>query len=94
MDNIRDEIQTWLELVTRSVKNIPFDKEVDWWDIEDVYIGDYHTPNFKALNEELTFEDVYGDAISIDHMSTEILEGDFDRAMKILKRYRGIVLSD
>tara|TARA_R110000823_G_scaffold297559_3_gene417744 strand:+ start:439 stop:738 length:300 start_codon:yes stop_codon:yes gene_type:complete len=94
MDNIRDQIQTWLELVTRAVKNIPFDKEVVWEDIEDVYNGDYYKPKTKAFNEELTFEDVYGDAVSIDHMSSEILEGDFERAMAILKRYRGIVLSE
>jgi hypothetical protein len=33
MRSIREEIQTWLELVARTVNNIPFDKEVDWFDI-------------------------------------------------------------
>ena len=37
MQDIRSEIQNWLELVSRVVKNIPFEQEVDWFDVEDVY---------------------------------------------------------
>ena len=96
MKNIREEIQTWLELVARVVGNIPFDKEIDWGDIESVYNGEHsaaQTPIFKAFNEELSFETVYCDAISIDHMHSEILDEDFGLAMGILKRYKGIILS-
>tara|TARA_R110000772_G_scaffold219651_1_gene330190 strand:- start:96 stop:398 length:303 start_codon:yes stop_codon:yes gene_type:complete len=94
MNNIREEIQTWLELVTRAVKNIPFDKEIHWFDIEEVYIGDYYTPMFSAYNEQLSYESVYSDAVSIDHMSSEILKGDFTQAMILLKRYKGIIITN
>ena len=95
MQDIRQEIQDWLELVTRGAKNIPFDKEVIWEDIEDVYNGgDYETPLYKAMHDQLTFERVFCDAISIDHMCSEICEEDFEIAMKILARYKGILLTD
>jgi hypothetical protein len=94
MIDIRQEIQEWLELVTRSVKNIPFDNKVEWYDIEDIYIGDYYTPEYKSHSELLSFEAVYIDAISIDQMCLEILDGDFEKAMKIIARYKGIFLTD
>jgi hypothetical protein len=97
MKNIRQEIQEWLELVARTVKNIPFDKEVIWEDIEDVYNGshsDRETPMFDAYHEKLSYETVYCDAVSIDHMCAEILYGDFSQAMGILERYRGVVITD
>lgn len=94
MNNIREGIQNWLELVTRGVKNISFDKEIDWFDIEDVYNGDYHTPMFNAYNEQLSYEEVFSDAVSIDHMCAEILAGDFTQAMRLLKRYKGIVITN
>lgn len=96
MKSIREEIQNWLELVARAVKVIPFDKEVDWFDIESVYNGshcDVETPTYIAYNgEELSFETVFSDAISIDHMCSEILNGDFEQAMRIIERYRGVKL--
>jgi predicted RNA methylase len=97
MKNIRQEMQEWLELVARTVKNIPFDKEVIWEDIEDVYNGlhsDAETPIFDAYHEKLSYETVYCDAVGIDHMCQEILKGDFAQAMKILKRYRGVVITN
>ena len=98
MNSIRKEIQTWLELVAKGVKNIPFDKEVDWFDIEDVYNGshsDADTPTYIAYNNEvLSYETVYCDAIAIDHMCQEILNGDFEHAMKLIERYRGVKLTE
>ena len=98
MNSIRKEIQTWLELVARAVKNIPFDCEVEWLDIEDVYNGshsDADTPTYIAYNNEvLSYETVYCDAIAIDHMCQEILNGDFEQAMKIIERYRGVKLTE
>ena len=98
MVSIREEIQTWLELVTRAVKNIPFDKDVDWFDVEDVYNGSHseaETPYYKSYNgDELSFEEVYCDAIAIDHMSQEVMHGDFERAIKIIEKYKGIKLTN
>ena len=98
MESIRKEIQNWLELVARTVKNIPFDKEVDWFDVEDVYTGshsDAETPTYIAYNgETLSYETVYCDAIAIDHMCQEVLNGDFEQAMRIIERYRGVKLTD
>jgi len=96
MITIRDEIQNWLELVTRGVKGIPFNQEVDWGDIESVYNGshcDTLTPTFTTSNgDEITFEEVYCDAISIDHMCSEILNSDFLVTIKLIERYRGVKL--
>ena len=78
MESIRKEIQNWLELVARTIKNIPFDKEVDWFDVEDVYTGshsDAETPTY-------------------DHMCQEVLNGDFEQAMRIIERYRGVKLTE
>jgi hypothetical protein len=94
MNNIREKMQTWLELATRSVKKIPFEKEVQWTDIEDVYHTNCNKPMFIAHHEQLTFENVFCDAISIDHMCAEILEGDFTLALSIINRYSGITLSN
>ena len=98
MKSVRQEIQDWLELVARGVKNIPFDKEVDCFDIEDVYNGshsDAETPTYKAYNDEtLSYETVYCDAIAIDHMCQEVLNGDFEQAMRIIERYRGVKLTN
>ncbi len=96
MQDIRSEIQNWLELVSRVVKNIPFEEEVDWGDIEDVYNGSHSdavTPKYIAYNGEvLSFETVYGDAIAMDHMCSEVLNGDFEQAIRIIERYRGVKL--
>tara|TARA_B100000927_G_scaffold107064_1_gene86570 strand:+ start:592 stop:939 length:348 start_codon:yes stop_codon:yes gene_type:complete len=98
MESVRKEIQNWLELVARTVKNIPFDKEVDWFDVEDVYTGshsDAETPTYIAYNgEKLSYETVYCDAIAIDHMCQEVLNGDFEQAMRIIERYRGVKLTE
>ena len=96
VDNIRNEIQEWLELVTRTVKGIPFDQKVEWGDIEEVYNSSWHEerPTYKAHNEELEFESVYTDAISIDHLSSEVLSDDFATVLELIKRYRGIVISE
>ena len=94
MKSIREEIQEWLELVTRGVKGLPFDLEVEWWDIEDVYNGnhcDAETPSFiTSSGEELSFETVYCDAIAIDHMCSEIMNSDFLMVIKLMERYRGV----
>lgn len=96
MISIRKEIQNWLELVARVVKNIPFDKEVDWGDIEAVYNGshsDAETPTYRAHNgEKLSYETLYCDAVAMDHMCSEVLHGDFEQAMRIIERYRGVKL--
>jgi hypothetical protein len=96
MRSIREEIQTWLELVARTVNNIPFDKEVDWFDIEAVYNGEYsdaETPTYRAHNgEQLTYETVYCDAVALDHMCSEVLNGDFENAIIIIERYTGVTL--
>jgi hypothetical protein len=94
MDNIREEIQEWLELNTRVIKNIPFDKEVLWEDIEDVANGEHSMSIKWEKYGRRTFHWVHSDAVSIDHMCAEILDGDFTKAMEILKRYRGIVITD
>ena len=92
--DIRSEIQNWLELVSRVVKNIPFEEEVDWEDIEDVYNGSHSdavTPKYIAYNGEvLSFETVYCDAITMDHMCSEVLNGDFEEAMRIPTKERKI----
>ena len=98
MKSIRKEIQNWLEIVARAVKNIPPDKEVDCFDIEDVYTGshsDAETPTYIAHNGEiLSYETVYCDAIAIDHMCQEVLNGDFEQAIRIIERYRGVKLTE
>ena len=98
MQDIRSEIQNWLELVSRVVKNIPFEQEVDWFDVEDVYTGshsDAETPTYIAYNgEALSYETVYCDAIAIDHMCQEVLNVDFEQAMRIIERYRGVKLTE
>lgn len=93
MDNIRKEIQEWLELNARLIKGIPFNKEVMWEDIEDVANGEY-CMSVKWEKYDRTFHWVHSDAVAIDHMCSEILMEDFGKAMEILKRYRGIVISD
>lgn len=96
MQDIRSEIQNWLELVSRVVKNIPFEEEVDWFDIVDVYNGshcDAETPTYIAYNgEALSYETLYCDAITMDHMCSEVLNGDFEQAIRIIERYRGVKL--
>jgi len=94
MDNIRKEIQNWLELVTRVEKNIPFDKEVLWEDIEDVANGENCMEIKWEKYNNRTMHWVHSDAVGIDHMCSEILEGDFTKAMIFIQRYRGVVLSD
>jgi len=98
MKSVRQEIQDWLELVARTVKNIPFDNEVTWFDVEDVYNGshsDAETPKYVAYNAEtLSYETVYCDAIAIDHMCQEVLNGDFEQAIRIIERYRGVKLTE
>tara|TARA_R100001443_G_scaffold108383_1_gene118782 strand:- start:561 stop:731 length:171 start_codon:yes stop_codon:yes gene_type:complete len=37
---------------------------------------------------------VYGDAVAIDHMCAEILNGDFEMAMQLIERYRGVKLTE
>ena len=95
MKDIRQEIQDWLEVTTRVIKNIPFGEVIHWEDIEDVYNGSHcnsDKPTFKAHSETLTFEDVFCDAITIDHMCSEILGEDFEKALRIFERYKGVVL--
>ena len=96
MESVRKKIQNWLELVCRVVKNIPFDKKVDWLDIEAVYNGEYssvETPTYRAHNgEELSYETLYCDAVALDHMCSEVLNGDFEQAMRIINRYTGVIL--
>jgi len=92
MDNIRQEIQDWLELNARVVMNIPFDIEVQWEDIEQV--AHSKDSGIRWEKYDRTYHWVFSDAVAIDHMSTEILEGDFTKAIEILKRYRGIILSE
>ena len=94
MESIRQEIQNWLELNTRIVKNIPFDKEVDWEDIEDVAHGEHCMSIKWERFGNRTFHCVYGDAVAIDHMCAEILNGDFEMAMQLIERYRGVKLTE
>jgi len=96
MESVRKKIQNWLEVVARVVNNIPFDKEVDWLHIEGVYNGEYsdaETPTYRAHNgEQLTYETVYCDAVALDHMCSEVLNGDFEKAIIIIERYTGVKL--
>ena len=94
MDNIRKEIQEWLELNTRVIKEIPFEKEVAWEYIEEIANNTPFATRVKWEKYDRTFHWVHSDAVAIDHMCSEILPEDFGKAMEILKRYRGIVISD
>ena len=94
MNNIRAEIQEWLEINARVVKNIPFSKEVQWEDIEDVANGQYCQEIKWERYENRTYHWVFSDAVGIDHMCSEILEGDFEMAMEYIVRYRGVILSE
>ena len=94
MESIRKEIQNWLELNTRKVKNIPFDKEVDWTDIEDVANGDHAMSIKWEKFGNRTFHWVHSDAVAIDHMCLDILNGDFEMAMQLIERYRGVKLTE
>ena len=101
LDNIRDEIQEWLEETARSYGTIPPSKEVDWYDIEQIHHGYVpreknieldHAPHWDKYN--ICFEDAYGDAITIDHMYMEIiLEDDYFHAKHLFKRYRNVVVN-
>jgi uncharacterized membrane protein len=94
MDNIREEIQNWLEDRTREVKGIHPDTKVDWTDIEDIANGDQCMKIKWEKYENRTIHWVHSDAVSIDHMCAEILSGDFTKAMELLKRYRNIVITN
>jgi len=101
LDNIRNEIQEWLEKTARSYGTIPPSKEVNWHDIEQVYHGYVPRDGDRKLDNkphwdkyDISFESAFVDAVDIDHMSTEILEGDFDTLIHLVKKYRNIVLSE
>jgi hypothetical protein len=94
MDNIRQEMQDWLELNARVAKGIPFGTEVIWEDIEDVANGEDCMSIKWEKYDNRTYHWVHSDAVSIDHMCQEILDGDFNTAMEMIKRYRNIVLTE
>ena len=100
-DNIRDEIQEWLEETARSYGTISPGEEVDWYDIEQINMGIVPRERDRKLDNkpywdkyDIFFETAYADAISIDHMQDEILKGDFDMLIHLVKKYKNIVLSD
>ena len=101
LDNINDEIQEWLNKTARSYGTIPPSEEVDWEDdIERIYMGSVPRDGGRKLDNEphwdkydICFEDAFGDAISIAHMTDEIiLKNDYINAERLIKRYRNVVI--
>lgn len=89
-NTLRNELQTWLELVARVAKNIPFNKEVNWDDIETVSRENLDVPDYiTQRGEAISFIDVMGDAVVIDQSMQEPL---YELALHIIQKYKGIKL--
>jgi hypothetical protein len=89
-NTLRNELQTWLELVARVANNIPFNKEVTWDDIETVSIENLDVPDYiTQRGEAISFTDVMGDAVVIDQTMQEPL---YELALHIIQKYKGIKL--
>jgi len=89
-NTLRNELQTWLELVTRVASNIPFNKEVSWDDIETVVREDLDVPDYITQSgEAISFIDVMGDAVVIDQIMDEPL---CELALHIIQKYKGVKL--
>ena len=89
-NTLRNELQTWLELVTRVASNIPFNKEVTWDDIETVSREDLDVPDYIAQSgEAISFVDVMGDSVVIDQSMHEPL---YELALHFIQKYKGIKL--
>ena len=91
---IRD--RTWLELSARVANNIPFNKQVTWDDIEEVFrdglnVHDYVTQSGEAVS----FIEVMGDAVVIDQIASrgsQENEPHCELALHMIQKYRGIKL--
>ena len=92
VDNVREELQQWMENEVRKVKDWSVNREVAWEDIEELANGDLAF-EIKHPKYNRSIHWIHSDCVGIDHMSSEILKGDFTKAMEFIKRYRGIVLS-
>lgn len=89
-NTLRNELQTWLELVARVASNIPFNKEITWDDIETVSRENLDVPNYITQSgAAISFIDVMGDAVVIDQSMHEPL---YEEALHIIQKYKGIKL--
>jgi hypothetical protein len=97
-NTLRNELQTWLELITRAASNIPFSKDVRWDDIEHValhadklIVPDYITQS----GESVSFVDVMGDAVVIDQITSAQASDNepyCELALHMIQKYKGIKL--
>jgi hypothetical protein len=91
MKDIRQELQEYLENEVRILNDWSVNKVVEWEDIEDLCNGSERMfqphPQYDRNNHW-----IFSDCVSIDHMCQEILGGDFQLAMIIIERYRGVKL--
>lgn len=97
-NTLRNELQTWLELVTRVASNIPFNKEVTWDNIEEVFREGLDVPDYITQSgESISFVDVMGNAVVIDQIAS-IDGGQYEdepyceEALDIIQKYKGIKL--
>lgn len=96
-NTLRNELQTWLELVARVASNIPFYKEITWDDV--LLAKEYATlPGYITQSgESVPFIEVMGDAVVIDQISS-VDGGQYenepycDLALHIIQKYKGVKL--
>ena len=89
-NTLRNELQTWLELVARVASNIPFNKDITWDDIEEVFREDLNVPDYITQSgESVPFIEVMGDAVVIDQSMNEPL---CELALHFMQKYKGIKL--
>ena len=91
MKDIRQELQEYLENEVRILNDWSVNKVVEWEDIEDLCNSSERAfqphPIYDRNNHW-----IFSDCVAIDHMCSEILDGDFHKALEIIERYRGIKL--
>jgi len=103
-DNILNEIEEWLDKVTRSFGTIPLSDIPTWRDFDEIYMGRVPRSNFpyhkKVIDKpywhkyDIPFTTAYNDYRNIHHMiDNEIeLEDDFKVAIECFERYRNVVI--
>ena len=93
---LRKELQTWLELSARVANNIPFNKEVTWDDIEEVFREELNVHDYITQSgESVSFIEVMGDAVVIDQIASggsHENEPYCELALHMIQKYKGIKL--
>ena len=103
-DNILNEIEEWLDKVTRSFGTIPLSDIPTWRDFDEIYMGRVprsNSPYHKRVLDkpywhkyDIPFEMAYSDYKNIHHMIDNEIELDIDYgvAIECFERYRNVVI--